>query len=77
MLTHPGHFLRRYWLEALMILPLTLYIALLTFVPVIQAILLSFTDRYTNDFPDALELRLHRRAARLRLGVREHGRHHA
>jgi trehalose transport system permease protein len=51
MLTHPGHFLRRYWLEALMILPLTLYIALLTFVPVIQAILLSFTDRYTNDFP--------------------------
>ena len=51
MLTHPGRFLRVYWLEALMMLPLTLYIALLTFVPVLQAIMLSFTDRYTDAFP--------------------------
>jgi len=40
-----------YWLEALMVLPLALYIGLLTFVPVIQSIALSFTDRYSGGFP--------------------------
>jgi len=34
-----------------MVLPLALYILLLTFVPVLQAILLGFTDRYTGGFP--------------------------
>jgi trehalose transport system permease protein len=42
---------RRYWLEGLMLLPLTLYILLLTFVPVLQAIGMSFTDRYSGAFP--------------------------
>jgi len=51
MVARSGHFLRRYWLEALMILPLTLYIGLLTLVPVLQAVGLSFTDRYTGAFP--------------------------
>lgn len=51
MLTRSGRFLQSYWLEVLMVLPLTLYLALLTFVPVIQAIVLGFTDRYTNEFP--------------------------
>jgi trehalose transport system permease protein len=40
-----------YWLEVLMVLPLTLYIGLLTFVPVLQSIGLGFTDRYTGAFP--------------------------
>jgi trehalose transport system permease protein len=34
-----------------MVLPLTLYIGLLTFVPVLQAIGMSFTDRYSGSFP--------------------------
>jgi trehalose transport system permease protein len=34
-----------------MVLPLTLYIGLLTFVPVLQAIGMSFTDRYSGTFP--------------------------
>src|SRR5438105_2410568 len=51
MLTRPGHLVRSYWLEILMVLPLTLYIGLLTFVPVLQAIGLSFTDRYSGGFP--------------------------
>ena len=51
MIAHPGRFLRRYWLEVLLVLPLTLYILLLTFAPVVQAIGLSFTDRYTGAFP--------------------------
>ncbi len=51
MIAHPGRFLRRYWLEVLLVLPLTLYIVLLTFVPVLQAIGMGFTDRYTGAFP--------------------------
>jgi trehalose transport system permease protein len=51
MFARSGRFLQVYWLEVLMMLPLTLYIALLTVVPVLQAIVLSFTDRYTDDFP--------------------------
>jgi trehalose transport system permease protein len=51
MLTYWGRFLRSYWLETLMVLPLALYIGLLTLAPVIQAIGLSFTDRYTGAFP--------------------------
>jgi trehalose transport system permease protein len=51
MLTRSGHLLRSYWLEVLMVLPLTLYIGLLTLVPVLQAIGLSFTDRYSGGFP--------------------------
>lgn len=43
--------LRSHWLEVAMVLPLALYILLLTFVPVLQAIALSFTDRYTDSFP--------------------------
>ena len=46
-----AYFGRRYWLEALMLLPLSLYILLLTFVPVLQAIAMGFTDRYTGAFP--------------------------
>ena len=42
--------------EALMILPLTLYIALLTFVPVIQAILLQLHRPLHERLSDALEL---------------------
>jgi trehalose transport system permease protein len=34
-----------------MVLPLTLYIGLLTFVPVLQAIGMGFTDRYSGSFP--------------------------
>jgi trehalose transport system permease protein len=34
-----------------MVLPLALYIGLLTLTPVLQAIGLSLTDRYTGDFP--------------------------
>jgi trehalose transport system permease protein len=34
-----------------MVLPLALYIGLLTFVPVLQSIALSFTDRYSGSFP--------------------------
>jgi trehalose transport system permease protein len=51
VLNHPGVFFRRYWLEALMVLPLVLYIGLLTLAPVLQAIALGFTDRYTGAFP--------------------------
>jgi len=51
MLTRSGRLLRTYWLETLMILPLILYIALLTLLPVLQAIGMSFTDRYTGAFP--------------------------
>jgi trehalose transport system permease protein len=51
MFQRAGYFLRRYWLETLMLLPLTLYILLLTFVPVLQAIGMGFTDRYTGAFP--------------------------
>jgi trehalose transport system permease protein len=51
MIARPGHLLRAYWLETLMVLPLALYIGLLTFVPVIQSIALSFTDRYSGSFP--------------------------
>ena len=35
----------------MLVLPLTLYILLLTFVPVLQAIGMSFADRYTGQFP--------------------------
>jgi trehalose transport system permease protein len=51
MLKRSGRFLRTYWLETLMVLPLVLYIGLLTLAPVLQAILLSFTDRYSGAFP--------------------------
>jgi trehalose transport system permease protein len=51
MLTRLGHLLRSYWLETLMVLPLILYIGLLTLIPVLQAIGLSFTDRYSGTFP--------------------------
>jgi len=51
MRNRPGHLLRTYWLETLMVLPLTLYIGLLTLVPVLQAIGLGFTDRYSGAFP--------------------------
>jgi trehalose transport system permease protein len=51
MIARSGRLLRIYWLETLMILPLTLYIGLLTLVPVLQAIGMSFTDRYTGAFP--------------------------
>ena len=51
MLTLSGRLLRAYWLETLMVLPLILYIGLLTLVPVLQAIGMSFTDRYTGAFP--------------------------
>jgi trehalose transport system permease protein len=51
MLARSGHLLRSYWLETLMVLPLALYIGLLTLVPVLQAIGMSFTDRYTDAFP--------------------------
>jgi trehalose transport system permease protein len=51
MIARSGHLLRAYWLEVLMVLPLTLYIGLLTFVPVLQSIGLGFTDRYTGSFP--------------------------
>jgi trehalose transport system permease protein len=51
MLARSGRLLRSYWLEILMVLPLALYIGLLTLTPVLQAIGLSLTDRYTGDFP--------------------------
>ena len=51
MLARSGHLLRTYWLETLMVLPLALYIGLLTLVPVLQAIALGFTDRYSGAFP--------------------------
>jgi len=51
MIARPGHLLRAYWLETLMVLPLALYIGLLTVVPVVQSIALSFTDRYSGSFP--------------------------
>jgi len=51
MLTRSGRLLRSYWLETLMVLPLILYIGLLTLIPVLQAIGLSFTDRYNGSFP--------------------------
>jgi trehalose transport system permease protein len=51
MLNRSGHLLRVYWLEILMVLPLALYIGLLTLVPVLQAIALGFTDRFTGAFP--------------------------
>jgi trehalose transport system permease protein len=51
MLNRSGHLLRVYWLEILMVLPLALYIGLLTLAPVLQAIGLSFTDRYSGAFP--------------------------
>ncbi len=51
MMYRSGHLLRAYWLEAVMVLPLALYIGLLTLVPVLQAIGLSFTDRYSGSFP--------------------------
>ena len=51
MLNRSGRLLRTYWLETVMVLPLILYIGLLTLAPVLQAIMLSFTDRYTGAFP--------------------------
>jgi len=51
MLNRSGHLLRAYWLETVMVLPLILYIGLLTLVPVLQAIGLGFTDRYSGAFP--------------------------
>jgi len=51
MIARSGHLLRAYWLEVLMVLPLTLYIGVLTFVPVLQAIAMSLTDRYSSSFP--------------------------
>jgi trehalose transport system permease protein len=51
MIARSGHLLRAYWLEVLMVLPLTLYIGLLTFVPVLQSIGMGFTDRYSGTFP--------------------------
>jgi trehalose transport system permease protein len=51
MLNRSGQLLRGYWLETLMVLPLILYIGLLTLIPVLQAIGLSFTDRYSGAFP--------------------------
>jgi trehalose transport system permease protein len=51
MVNRSGHLLRVYWLEILMVLPLALYIGLLTLAPVLQAIGLSFTDRYSGTFP--------------------------
>lgn len=51
MLAQPGRFLGRYWLEVILVLPLVLYIVTLTLLPVLQAIGLSFTDRYTGAFP--------------------------
>jgi trehalose transport system permease protein len=51
MLNRSGRFLRIYWLETIMVLPLILYIGLLTLAPVLQAIGLSFTDRYSGAFP--------------------------
>ena len=36
MLSRSGHLLRVYWLETLMVLPLILYIGLLTLAPVLQ-----------------------------------------
>lgn len=51
MIDRSGRLLRAYWLETLMVLPLMLYIGLLTFVPVLQSIALSFTDRYSGAFP--------------------------
>ena len=51
MLNRAGQLLRAYRLETVMVLPLALYIGLLTLVPVLQAIVLSFTDRYSGAFP--------------------------
>jgi trehalose transport system permease protein len=51
VLNRSEHLLRTYWLEALMVLPLILYIGLLTLIPVLQAIGLGFTDRYSGTFP--------------------------
>src|SRR5690349_18467556 len=51
MLNRSGRFLRIYWLETIMVSPLILYIGLLTLAPVLQAIGLSFTDRYSGAFP--------------------------
>jgi len=51
MLAQSGRVLRSHWLETLMVLPLTLYIMLLTFLPVLRAIQVSFTDRYSGAFP--------------------------
>jgi trehalose transport system permease protein len=51
MLNRSGRLLRTYWLETMMVLPLILYIGLLTLVPVLQAIALGFTDRYSGAFP--------------------------
>ena len=51
MLHRSGYLLRAYWLETVMVLPLTLYIGLLTLLPVLQAIGLGFTDRYSGSFP--------------------------
>jgi len=51
MHARPARFLRRYWLEVLLVMPLALYIVVLTLLPVLQAIGTSFTDRYTGAFP--------------------------
>jgi trehalose transport system permease protein len=51
MIARPGRFFRRYWLEVAMVLPLALYIFTLTLLPVLQAIGMSFTDRYSGQFP--------------------------
>ncbi len=51
MLLQPRRFARRYWLEVLMVMPLALYILVLTLLPVLQAIGMSFTDRYSGAFP--------------------------
>jgi trehalose transport system permease protein len=53
-MTHSGiRLLRKHALEIAMVLPLATYILVLTFVPVLQAIQLSFADRFTGAFPVA------------------------
>jgi ABC-type sugar transport system permease subunit len=43
-------FIRRYWLEIVMFLPLVLYMLYFTIVPVLQTVTISFIDQTTKEF---------------------------
>jgi trehalose transport system permease protein len=49
--TGPTRFFRRYGLQIVMVIPLTLYIFGFTLLPVLDSIRLSFVHRFTGEFP--------------------------
>lgn len=45
-----GKWLKKYWLELCLVLPMTSYILSFTLVPILRTVILSFKNRYTNEW---------------------------